>query len=468
MISISGLFRDLTALVDRRRVLAQREDLLAYANDATPRRVLPAAVVLPANPQETAAVLQYANRRRIPVVPRGAGSGLAGGATPCEGSIVLDLKRMNRIIEIDRQNMTAVVECGVVTGRFHSEVESLGLFYPPDPQSMSVCTLGGNVATRAGGPRGVKYGTTKDYVLGVEAVLPDGSIIKYGGKSVKMSSGYDLARILTGSEGTLGVVTRVMLRLLTLPPARQTLVAVFPELDSSAEAVSAIIAAGAGPSMLEMLGRGAVDCIESYVPLGLPRDAEAFLLIEVDGPPEKVERDCALTGEICFRHGAREVRVARDAAEAAGIWSARRALFPAAARQARNLLIEDATVPRTQVPAMVRAIARIAERNQVTIGVSGHVGDGNLHPGIWADRRDPELMRRVGQAMAEIAREALKLSGTLSGEHGIGYLKSPYLEWEFGAEGVALMRRIKKAFDPEGIMNPGKIWPGGETGRAGS
>lgn len=450
--------------MDHRRVLGEVEDLLAYANDATHRRVLPAAVVIPEGPGEISAVLKYANQRKIPVVPRGAGSGLAGGATPSPGSIVLDLKRINKIIEIDQKNLTATVECGVVTQQFQGTVEAMGLFYPPDPQSMSVCTMGANVATRAGGPRGVKYGTTKDYVLGVEAVLPDGSIITYGGKSVKMSSGYDLARILTGSEGTLGVITRVMVRLITLPLCRRTMVAIFPELDPAAEAVSAIIAGGGAPSSLEMLSQGSVNCIENYIPLGLPRDVEAFLLIEVDGHPAKVEEDCELIAGICRRHGVREVRVAQNAAEAERIWLARRVLFPAVSRMAPNILIEDATVPRTRVPAMVRAIGEIALRNQVSIGVSGHVGDGNLHPGIMADRRDPELMQRVEKAMAEIAEEALRLSGTLSGEHGIGYLKSPYLEWEFKSAGVALMRRIKQAFDPNGIMNPGKIWPGSGDG----
>ncbi|WP_207744462.1 FAD-binding oxidoreductase [Desulfallas sp. Bu1-1] len=454
------MLKDLRSLVDRGRVLGDVEDLLAYANDATHRQVIPAAVVIPESPAEVAAVLRYANEHRVPVVPRGAGSSLAGGATPSPGSIVLDLKRMNRIIEVDRKNLTAIVECGVVTQKFQETVESMGLFYPPDPQSMSVCTMGANVATRAGGPRGVKYGTTKDYVLGVEAVLPDGSVINYGGKSVKMSSGYDLARMFTGSEGTLGVITRVMVKLLTLPPCRRTMVAAFPELDPAAEAVSAIIAEGANPSCLEMLSQSSVMLIENYIPLGLPRDVEAFLLIEVDGHPAKVEEDCELITGVCRRHGVKEVRTARTEAEAERIWLARRALFPAVAHMAPNVLIEDATVPRSQVPAMVRAIGLIAQRNQVTIGVSGHVGDGNLHPGIMADKRNPELMERVDRAMAEIAREALRLSGTLSGEHGIGTIKAPFLEWEFGPEGVALMRRIKKAFDPNGIMNPGKIWPG--------
>ncbi|WP_424658323.1 FAD-binding oxidoreductase [Desulfofundulus sp.] len=452
--------KDLRSLLDHSRVLGDIEDLLAYANDATHRQVVPSAVVIPESVAEVAAVLRYANERRVPVVPRGAGSSLAGGATPSPGSIVLDLKRMNRIIEVDAKNLTAVVECGVVTQRFQETVESMGLFYPPDPQSMSICTMGANVATRAGGPRGVKYGTTKDYVLGVQAVLPDGTVINYGGKSVKMSSGYDLARIFTGSEGTLGVITRVMVKLLALPPCRRTMVAVFPELDPAAEAVAAIIAEGGSPSCLEMLSQGSVNCIENYIPLGLPRDVEAFLLIEVDGHPAKVEEDCALITRVCQRYGAREVRIARTEAEAERIWLARRALFPAVAHMAPNVLIEDATVPRTRVPEMVRAINLIAERNQVTIGVSGHVGDGNLHPGIMADKRNPELMERVERAMAEIAREALRLSGTLSGEHGIGTVKAPFLEWEFGPEGVALMRRIKKAFDPNGIMNPGKIWPG--------
>jgi len=314
--------------MDRNRILGEKEDLLAYSNDATHRRIMPVAVVIPRDPGEIASVLRYANENRIPVVPRGAGTGLAGGATPVPGCIVLDLKRMNKIIEIDQKNLTATAECGVVTQQFQLAVEKMGLFYPPDPQSMSVCTLGGNVATRAGGPRGVKYGTTKDYILGVQAVLPDGSIINYGGKFVKMSAGYDLTRILAGSEGTLGVITRVTLRLITLPPCRRTMVAIFPELDNAAEAVSAIIAEGANPSCLEMLSQQSVNTIENYLPMGLPRDVEAFLLIEVDGHPAKVEEDCHLIAQICRGHGVREVRTAQNAEEAEKIWLARRALFP--------------------------------------------------------------------------------------------------------------------------------------------
>jgi len=461
---LTGLVRDLAALVDPRRVWGDVEDLVAYTNDATHRRELPAAVVAPESVDEVAAVLRYANGRGIPVTPRGAGTGLAGGAVPAPGGLVLDLKRLNRILEIDDRNLTATVECGVVTGDFQREVEARGLFYPPDPQSLAVCTIGGNVATRAGGPRGVKYGTTKDYVLGLEAVLPDGSVISYGGKSVKMSAGYDLARVFTGSEGTLGVITKVTLRLLVLPPCRRVMVAAFPELDSAAEAVSALIARGAEPSMLEMLDRIAVASLQRYLPLGLPPELEAFLIIEVDGHPAKVEEDCALVAEVCREYGVHEVRVARDAAEAERILQARRALFPAAARAAPNLVIEDATVPRTQVPAMVRAIRRIAERHRVLISITGHIGDGNLHPGIIMDRRFPESVRRAEQAMAEIAREALNLGGTLSGEHGVGLLKAPFLEWEFGEAGVALMRRLKRAFDPHGIMNPGKILGGGMAG----
>lgn len=455
---ISGLHKDLASLLDRRRVFTNQEDLLAYANDATPARVLPAAVVVPVDSAEIGAVLGYADRHLIPVVPRGAGTSLSGGATPCPGSIVLDLKRLDKIIEIDKGNLTAVAECGVVTQQFHAAVEAVGLFYPPDPQSLSVCTMGGNVATRAGGPRGVKYGTTKDYVLGLEAVLPDGSVISYGGKSVKMSSGYDLARLLTGSEGTLAVISKVMVRLLTFPPCRKTMLAVFPELDPAAECVAGIIAEGASPCALEMMDRVLVNCVEDYLHLGLPRDVEALLLIEVDGYPEQVERDCRLIENLCQRYGAREVRVAGDAAEAEKLWLARRALFPAVASLAPTVLTEDATVPRSQVPAMVRAIRRIAAANQVEVGVCGHAGDGNLHPAILADRRDPELMSRVDRMVAQIAREALNLAGTLSGEHGIGTHKASYLEWEFGSQGVQLMQRLKKAFDPNGIMNPGKIW----------
>ncbi len=459
-----GLVRDLEALLDPRRVFSHPEDLLAYMNDATHKRVMPAVVVQPMTPAEISRVLCYANQNQIPVVPRGAGTGLAGGATPGIGSIVVDLKRLQQVIEVDRQNLTATLECGVVTQKFHTLVESMGLFYPPDPQSMLVCTMGGNVATRAGGPRGVKYGTTKDYVLGVEAVLPDGEIIRYGGKSVKMSSGYDLARLLTGSEGTLGIITKVTVKLLTLPAYRRTMVAVFAELEAAAEAVSAIIAAGAVPSRLELLTKSSLETIEAFIPLGLPKDAEAFLLIELDGHEGKVNEETQQIIAICRQNGVRETTIARDAAEAERMWLARRVLFPATARRAPTILIEDATVARSQVPAMIREIKRIAELNQLVIGVSGHVGDGNLHPGILTDKSDPELMRRAEKAMGEIAKEALRLGGTLSGEHGIGYLKAPYLEWEFKSAGVNLMRRIKQAFDPNGIMNPGKIWvDGGEA-----
>ncbi|OLN26883.1 FAD-binding oxidoreductase [Desulfosporosinus metallidurans] len=459
-----GLVRDLEALLDPRLVFSQPEDLLAYMNDATHKRCMPAAVVQPTTPAEIASVLGYANKHRIPVVPRGAGTGLSGGATPGTGSIVIDLKRLQQVIEVDKQNLTATLECGVVTQKFHTLVESMGLFYPPDPQSMLVCTMGGNVATRAGGPRGVKYGTTKDYVLGVEAVLPDGEIIRYGGKSVKMSSGYDLARLMTGSEGTLGIITKVTVKLLTLPAFRRTMVAVFTELEAAAEAVAAIIAAGAVPSSLELLTKSSIETIEAFIPLGLPKDAEAFLLIELDGHEGKVNEETQQIIAICQENGVRETKVAQNSAEAERMWLARRVLFPATARLAPNVLIEDATVARSQVPAMIREIKRIADLNQLIIGVSGHVGDGNLHPGILTDKSNPELMQRAEKAMGEIAKEALRLGGTLSGEHGIGYLKAPYLEWEFQSAGVDLMRRIKKAFDPHGIMNPGKIWvDGGEA-----
>ena len=460
---ISGLHKDLAALMDRRRVFTGREDLLAYAGDAAPAAgrdgtVLPAAVVVPVDTAEIAAVCRWADRHLAPLVPRGAGTGLSGGATPGPGSIVVDLKRMDRIVEIDRSNLTAVVECGVVTQNLQAAVEAAGLFYPPDPSSLSVSTMGGNVATRAGGPRGVKYGTTKDYVLGLAAVLPDGSLIGYGGKSVKMSSGYDLARLLTGSEGTLAVITGITVRLLALPPERRTILAIFPELDAAAEGVAAVMAQGAGPCALELLDRVLVNCIEDYLRMGLPRDAEALLLIEVDGHPAQVERDVGLIEELCRRYGARSLTVAADAAQAESLWRARRALFPAVSSRAPTVLTEDATVPRSRVPDMVRAIRRIARDNRVEIGVCGHAGDGNLHPAILADRKDPELMERVERTVAEIAREALRLGGTLSGEHGIGTHKASYLEWEFGPRGVELMRRIKKAFDPNGIMNPGKLW----------
>lgn len=457
---MNGLAKDLTRLLGEGKVLFQPEDLLAYANDATHyfRTQPPDAVVLPTATEEVAGILSYAYENHIPVTPRGAGSGLSGGATPVKGGIVVDTKRLNRILEIDRANMTASVEGGVVLQNFHRAVEKMGLFYPPDPQSMSVCTLGANVATRAGGPRGVKYGTTGNYVTGLEVVLPDGSVIKTGGKFVKQSVGYDLTHLMTGSEGTLGVITGVNVRLLTLPPVTRTMVIVCESLDQAAELVSEIIARGAVPAMLEFMIKLAITVMNNYVFPPLPTDGEAYLLMEIDGTAAQVEHDAETIKEICRDMKAREIREIEDERVAQVYWKARSALYPFIMTIFNRATSEDITVPRSRIPDLVRSIQQIAASVGIMIGLAGHAGDGNMHPTVLQNEINEEMAAKAKQAIDQMIRCGLELGGTISGEHGIGIHKQEYLSWELDQAQIDLMKRIKAAFDPRGIMNPGKIW----------
>lgn len=457
---MNGLAKDLTRLIGDGKVLFQPEDLLAYANDATHyfRTQPPDAVVLPASTGEVARVLSYAYEHNIPVTPRGAGSGLSGGATPVKGGIVIDTKRLNRIVEIDRANMTASVEGGVVLQNFHRAVEKRGLFYPPDPQSMSVCTIGGNVATRAGGPRGVKYGTTGNYVTGLEVVLPDGSVIKTGGKFVKQSVGYDITHLMTGSEGTLGVITGVDVRLLTLPPVSRTMVIVCESLDQAAELVSEIIARGAVPAMLEFMIKLAVTVMNNYVFPPLPTDGEAYLMMEIDGTAAQVEHDANTIKEICREMKAREIREIEDERVARVYWKARASMYPFIMTIFNRAVTEDITVPRSRIPDLVRSIQEIAASVGIMIGLAGHAGDGNMHPTVLQTEFNEEIASKAKQAIDQMIRCGLELGGTISGEHGIGIHKQEYLAWELDQAQIDLMKRIKAAFDPRGIMNPGKIW----------
>lgn len=462
---MTGLAKDLARLIGDSKVLFQPEDLLAYANDATHyyRTQPPDVAVLPSSTEEIARVLSYAYEHHIPVTPRGAGSGLAGGCTPVKGGIVVDTKRMNNILEINRANMTAQVEGGVVLQNFHKTVEQRGLFYPPDPQSMSVCTMGGNVATRAGGPRGVKYGTTGNYVTGLEVVLPDGSIIKTGGKFVKQSVGYDLTHLMTGSEGTLGVVTKVNVRLLTLPQAYRTMVVVCETLDQAAEIVSEIIARGAVPAMMEFLIKLAVTVMNNYVFPPLPTDGEAFLLLEMDGSPAQVESDTQTIRDICREMKARELREIDDERIARSYWNVRANMYPLMMTIFNRVTTEDITVPRNLIPALVRSVQEIAASVGIMIGLAGHAGDGNMHPTILQTEVNETIAVKAKQAIDLMIRSGLELGGTISGEHGIGIHKQEYLAWEMDEVQIDLMKRIKMAFDPRGIMNPGKIWlEGGE------
>ncbi|MCL4458539.1 MAG: FAD-binding protein [Chloroflexi bacterium] len=438
-------------------VLTSAEDRLFYSYDATMPEYLPDAVVFPLNTEHVQQVLRLANELKIPLVPRGAGTNLSGGSLPVNGGIVLCLTKMARILEIDQENLTAVVEPGVVNAHLQIAVASYGLFYPPDPASMNVCTLGGNVAECSGGPRCLKYGVTRDYVLGLEIVLANGEIIHTGGRVVKNVTGYDLTRLFIGSEGTLGVVTKIILRLLPLPEAKKTLLAIFDHIGAAGAAVSAIIAAGIVPTTLELMDNLLIQCAEDFVSAGLPRDAQAVLLIEVDGFAESLDRQVQQIETICRQNMVREVRQARTAKEVDDLWLARRSVIGAVARLRPSYHLQDITVPRSQLPAIIAKIGEISQKYGLPIGNLAHAGDGNLHPLILFDKRNKDEVARVQFAEREIFAAALEMGGTLSGEHGIGLEKRDYLPLAYSPLEMHLTREIKRLFDPNNILNPHKI-----------
>jgi len=452
------IVKKLTQVLGKENVFTNKEDLICYSYDSTPHIHLPDIVVAPANTEEIVAIIKLANEHSFPVIPRGGGTNLSGGTVPIQGGLVLALHRMNKIIEIDSDNLTATVEPGVITATFHQAVEQEGLFYPPDPQSMFMSTMGGNVAENAGGPRGVKYGVTKDYVLGIEVVTPVGEVAHFGGKTIKNVSGYDLIRLFAGSEGTLGIITQITFKLIPKPEDKRTLLAIFDHLDDAAKTVSGIIKQRIIPTTLELMDQKSMELMEGYLPSGLPTDAEGALLIEADGSSIDVNRQIQVIEQICKSCGAREVRVAKDSVQQAQLWAGRRSAFGAMARNAHQVLAEDATVPRSKVPDMVRSIQQIAAKYQLTIPILGHAGDGNMHPNILVMKQDEEEMKRVDAAIDEMFKAALDLGGTLSGEHGIGLSKQKYMKWQFDKASLDMMMAIKKAVDPKNILNPGKIF----------
>lgn len=449
--------RQLSQIVGERYVLTSPEDLICYGYDASSLQKLAGIVVLPRTPQEISEILKLANRERVPVVPRGAATGLSGGSLPDVSSIALSVTRMNQIKEIDLMNLVAVVEPGVVTADLQAEVEGKGLFYPPDPASLKQSTLGGNVAEGAGGPRCLKYGTTKDYVLGLEVVLPTGEIMRIGGKLMKDVTGYNLTQLFVGSEGTLGIITEIILRLVPKPPSKRTAMAVFPRLDDATQTVANILGAGLLPSTIEIMDTTTIWVVEQYLHMGLPVEAGAILIIEVDGHEEALGPELARIGQLCEEGGASEVKIATTMEESESLWTARRAVSGALGRLAPAKQGEDISVPRSAIPEMVRRINDISKRYNITIPVFGHAGDGNLHPNLLFDMRDPEMMERVHKATAEIFEAAVDLGGTLSGEHGIGLLKQPFMARRLSPLVLELMRRVKATFDPNGILNPGKM-----------
>ncbi|WP_163102143.1 glycolate oxidase subunit GlcD [Peribacillus alkalitolerans] len=438
---------------------ASQVERLVHSYDATPNfQAMPDAVVFPRNTQEVASIVKICNEHKVPIVPRGSGTNLCAGTTPTEGGIVLVFKHMNKILEIDEENLTVTVQPGVITLDMIHSVEAKGLFYPPDPSSMKISTIAGNISENSGGLRGLKYGVTRDYVLALEVVLPNGEIIRTGGKLAKDVAGYDLTRLMVGSEGTLGIVTEATLKLIPMPESKKTMLALYQDLEAAARTVSKIIANKIIPATLEFLDQPTLEVVEAHAQIGLPTDVKAVLLIEQDGALEVVERDMKRMAEICKEQNAVSVKVASSEQEAEGLRTARRNALSALARLKPTTILEDATVPRSEIAKMVTAINQIAEKYMVKICTFGHAGDGNLHPTCPTDVRDHEEMERVEAAFAEIFETAIKLGGTITGEHGVGMMKAPYLEWKLGAEGMAVMRAIKSSFDPNNIMNPGKVF----------
>jgi glycolate oxidase len=453
------LVEELKGFAGEENVLTSPEELLCYSYDSTVLQHSPEIVVLPRTSGEVASTVSLANRERIPVLPRGAGTNLAGGTIPIHGGIVLSLTRMTDILEIDPVNMVAVVQPGVVTGELQAEVAKQGLYYPPDPASLRATTIGGNVGMNAGGPHALKYGVTSDYVLGLEVVLPSGEMIHTGGKAIKNVTGYNLTQLFVGSEGTLGVITEIILRLIPQPESTGSVLAAFADLDSAATLVNRILHAGVTPAVIEIMDRTTVQTVDDYLQTGLPRDAAALLLIQVDGVRAAVEQEMSVVAELCRENEATMVQVAATPAEELVLWKARQSISPSLTRVRPNKLGEDISVPREAIPEVVRRIQEVSRERDLPIVIFGHISDGNLHPNILFDQDDPEEMERVEAASGDIFEIATSVGGTLSGEHGIGLLKQKYLHLDLEEGVVEVMRAIKRALDPSNIMNPGKIFP---------
>jgi len=460
-----AVVRELRTVLDDGDVLVERADLIAYSIDGTWLEARPDCVVAPRTVQQVSAVLRIADRERIPVVPRGGASNLSGGTIPERGGIVLNLAQMNQIREIDTGNLLAVVEPGVLTYDLQSAVRKHNLYYPPDPSSLHQSTIGGNVAENAGGLRCLKYGVTTKYVLGLQYVTAAGAVGRAGGRVIKNVTGYQLDQLLVGSEGTLAVITEIVLRLVPYPAYKRTALAAFPTLEGASQTVVDVTAAGVVPPALELMDRSAVTVVEEYLHIGLPTDAEAILLVELDGGHEgAIEEEMKRITAILEQNGA-TVRLAKDDSESDDLWLARRSVSPATAQLRPNKLGEDVSVPRSAVPAMIRRCREIAARYDLLMPVWGHAGDGNIHPNLLFDRRDLDEVERLQLAAAEIFEAAVELGGTLSGEQGIGLLKREFLGLAVDPTSIAVMKAVKRALDPNNILNPGKIFPEGEGTR---
>ena len=448
----------LKAIAGKDNVYTDKSDKITHSYDATRKSYLPDVVVYAESAGQVSEIVKLANSHLIPILARGAGSGFTGGTLPIKGGIVLVLTKMNRILSIDTENLVAVVEPGVVTSALQKEVEKVGLFYPPDPASKDFCTLGGNVAECAGGPRCVKYGVTKDYILGLEVVTATGEIIRTGGKTLKNVVGYDLTKLFVGSEGTLGVVTEVVLKLLPKPEAKKTMMVQFETIHGAARGVAEIIRAKIIPTTLEFLDAATIDCVRDISPIPLPEECRAILIIEVDGDREVIERQAAKIMEVIQPLGVIANQIASTAEESEEIWQVRRNVSSSLRKVNPDKFNEDIVVPRSKVPEMISALEELAEKYGVPIVNFGHAGDGNIHVNIMVDLAEDGMEETVHKVMDEIFRSALALEGSISGEHGIGTSKMNYLGMEIDSATVGYMQRIKTAFDPNNILNPGKIF----------
>ena len=445
-------------IVGKEQCSDRKEDLFLYSYDAMNRRYLPDMVAHPSSAREVSSLIRLANDAHFPVIPRGAGTGLSGGALAVDGGLIVTTRRMNRILEIDRDSLTTWVEPGVFNGELQTAAAEYGLFFPPDPASMDFSTLGGNAAENAGGAHAVKYGVTRDYVMALEVVMPTGEIVLTGSAAIKSVTGYDLTRLMVGSEGTLGLITRLLLKLIPVPEAVGTMLAGFPEIGTAAKAVTRIMSSRITPSTLEFMDRAAVECVKDYLNDEIPAGVAALLLIEVDGSPATVEHDAKILEKECLEAGALFVKSAREHEERESLWTARRSLSPAIMKIRPLKINEDVAVPRMKIPDLITGIEELARKHRVTIVNFGHAGDGNVHVNLLLDPEDNDEVSRANVAVEELFHLVVSLGGTLSGEHGIGISKAPYLDIELGSSAVAVMRKIKQALDPNNILNPHKTF----------
>lgn len=451
------LVQKFVSIVGPDRCKTSKEDLLTYAYDACIYEYLPDAVLFPKSTAEVSQIMKVAGAHNVFVTPRGAGSAFGAEGLAKKGGVVLCFTMMNRIIEINTANRYAVVEPGVVIADLQKAADKVGLFYPPDPGSAAVATMGGTIGTNAGGMRGVKYGVTRDYLLGLEIVLPSGEVMVTGTVTAKDVTGYDLTRLICGSEGTLALITRINVRLIPKPQTKRTLQAIYNSIDDAGTTVSKIIESGIVPATLELMDKTIIKAVEGFAHIGLPLDAEAILLMDVDGDPEVVEKQVRLVADFCTDHGAKEVRVSRSEKESEQLWVARRSVGGAMARLRPQFMTEDCTVPVSELTSAIKQVVQICERNRVQVAVVAHAGDGNLHPLLLCDQRDKDEMARVQKALDDFVDYALSVGGTLSGEHGIGITKSKYLPKQLSETSLKMMRAIKTTFDPRGILNPGSF-----------